>query len=132
MRRRQMCQYVKLNGTCNSDGHCTCSMGTTCSTMGETCNLACKAVDMDGECDEITDICKCSAVPEICSPTECQESCQEDPRAKQCILVVAVGCLEYGPARFCECVCYQSGSKDVFKRYSKLSEKYHGIMVQRV
>lgn len=76
--------------------------------MEVACDVACKALDMDGECDD-NDNCVCKATPEFCNPLDCYESCLSDPRAIGCILVVPDWCVSYGPFKFCGCICYRYG-----------------------
>lgn len=96
------------DGTCNGNS-CDCSYGKNCSAMVEvTCGIACKGLDLDGECDE-NGQCICKAELEPCPLWDCEEQCLEDPRAVECELmfgvVTPVACLEYGPIRTCGCLC---------------------------
>lgn len=62
---------------------------------------------LSGYDSEICDnVCYDSLLNDRCPPSECQRQCEEDPRAKNCVLVVADFCIRYGPNRQCGCICY--------------------------
>lgn len=99
-----VCKKFSLTGEC-VDNECRCSTDKVCIDFA--CDKFCDAlgVGLEGECDE-NGICICKPKLEICSKSECQESCEEDPRARKCMIVVADFCLDYGPIRTCSCICY--------------------------
>ena len=97
-----VCNGFNMNGTCNGN-ECDCYSGKNCSEL--ICDAACKVFKLDGECDD-NDQCICKAELEPCEPFECQGQCLEDPRARECIIVIPVACLDYGPVRTCVCECY--------------------------
>lgn len=104
-----VCNTFGLNGTCNGANRCDCFQGEKCSEMvNVTCDLFCNVYKLDGECDDNGN-CICKAELEVCLPFECQEQCEEDPRAEECAalggIVTAIWCLEYGPITTCGCLC---------------------------
>lgn len=100
-----VCHNWSMNGTCVGDD-CRCSTDKPC--LDFVCDKVCDVLDLhlEGECDD-NGMCTCKPKLDPCAPTECQEQCEEDPRAKYCIFVVADFCLWYGPIRTCGCICYQ-------------------------
>lgn len=110
------CQSKNLNGKCNGNDECDCSNGEKCSDMVEiACGYFCDKLELDGECDE-NGFCVCKAELKPCFPTECEEQCLDDPRAKECVLVVPFSCMKYGPFQACVCICYQSQLTSVHKK----------------
>lgn len=100
----EVCHEWTLNGTCVGD-ECDCSTDTKCIDLA--CDKACDLFDLhlEGECNDYG-YCTCKPKLEPCLPTECQTQCEEDPRALECLYVVADFCLWYGPVRTCGCICY--------------------------
>lgn len=102
-----LCTVFSMKGVC--DGNvCNCEEGEKCSAMKDlTCNYICDKAGLDGECDK-DDGCVCKASIGFCDGIlgNCQESCEEDSRSKECLYVQATSCIKYGPIEFCSCLCY--------------------------
>lgn len=96
-------KWTMDSGTCVGN-ECRCKTGKICDFA---CDKFCDSFDLglEGECDE-NGMCICKPKLEPCSAIECQVSCETDPRAIGCLRVEAVGCLDYGPVRTCECLCH--------------------------
>ncbi|KAJ6642805.1 hypothetical protein Bhyg_07759 [Pseudolycoriella hygida] len=100
-----VCGEAGMNGTCKANNECDCHYDKKCSMLiDKTCDLICKEMKFNGECDE-NGYCVCKAELEVCDPEDCQEPCEEDPRANECIFVIPDFCMEYGPVKACSCIC---------------------------
>ncbi len=107
-----VCEEQNMSGRCNGNNECDCSYGKNCSAMETvTCWAACEAtkLNLKGECCD--DQCICKAELKVCPPWKCQEQCNNDPRAKDCLYVTADFCMEYGPIRTCVCTRYVLGEE---------------------
>ena len=122
----QMCQFwnwTDWTGSCR-DGLCVCDLNKSCQQMEPACQL-----DMDGECHH-NDQCQCRAVPELCWPMECQESCKEDPRSKESLWVLrhvsssgpnsSAGVCAFSPRESTDChPIWPWSAKDISRPVSK-------------
>lgn len=121
----QMCNNVcePMSGICNGNS-CDCSTNKKCSEMKElTCDVFCKQFKLEGECDD--DGCICKAELGFCTPIlgDCEESCREDPRARECLWVNAIACVEYGPIETCVCECIVWSPAGTISQNSQSDEK---------
>lgn len=98
-----VCSNWLMTGKC-VDNECRCSTGKICDAA---CDNFCDSFELglEGECDE-NGMCTCKPKLEFCSAIDCQIPCEEDPRARQCLFVVADSCLMYGKVQTCVCICY--------------------------
>lgn len=94
-------KWTMDSGTCVGN-ECRCKTGKICDF---DCDKFCDSFDLglESECDE-NGMCICKPKLEPCSASECQVSCETDPRASGCSWV-EVSCMYYGPVRNCTFVC---------------------------
>ncbi|OXA44793.1 Lysozyme M1 [Folsomia candida] len=98
------CYKLHMTGYCLND-ECRCFTGPGCHDMVPSCDLYCKALSMEEECDN-QDECACKVPLEPCLPSECIEACAEWGKDHGCFIpATPVWCMEYGPFGYCGCHC---------------------------